>query len=810
MSDDVLTRDNDGNLAVRTVSSTGDNYVNKDDVYTRDSEGKLCVRTTGEGGGGSIDESRVIVKSATIPAASVDNLGKFYCYSGATNATYTHGYIYQCIAGSVSYEANIAFEHSTFASEDFYKAGQLIVDAGVADPTLVTGGTMTYALAGNLWSIVFTDANGNALNTAYNIYTDDLEQDYDILPTVDPSEFVDGQVVNMSINNVIAHQDYLWERMDVQPSTEIGRYLSGWNCATGLAATNPPTSPYQYKTGDYFIVSSVATGGANNYKPNGSSYTTGVASTTVESSAVAINDTYLYDGTNWTLLKTGSAVTSVNGQVGDVTVQATLVSGTNIKTINGSSVLGSGDLELSTYLTYPSGWTTNSTTKAFCDDVSADTSAVKGKAYLGEVTINDLPASLGNGEVVVEIMDGTTAQNKVIVLTLTSGNTAPYMWKYTYWNGGANVSGWQTWATAAQGAKADTAVQPADLATVATTGAYSDLIGTPTIPEPIQVSTLPTASATELGNIYQFTGTTDANYTNGYFYKCVSDGAVTPTYSWSRVDVQPQSGGLPSQTGHAGEFLTTDGTDASWATINALQNTATGTNSLTLLGTATNYMYCVNIGVASSATYTNNTAVGYHAQATGDGATAYGRYTTASGTHSLAVGNMTEASGTNSIAIGLESVASGTRSIQIGTKGYTNSNANTFKVGNNNGNFEIMSADGTIPTDRFTTTPVADGTYVPTLTISSGTATRSWAAPGGGGAIPATATLAVADWSNNSQTVNVTGVTASNNVIVAAAPASQSDYTTAGILCTAQGAGTLTFTCTTTPSSAITVNVLII
>lgn len=52
MSDDVLTRDNDGNLAVRTVSSTGDNYVNPDDVYTRDSEGKLCVRTTGQGGGG--------------------------------------------------------------------------------------------------------------------------------------------------------------------------------------------------------------------------------------------------------------------------------------------------------------------------------------------------------------------------------------------------------------------------------------------------------------------------------------------------------------------------------------------------------------------------------------------------------------------------------------------------------------------------------------------------------------------------------------------------------------------------------------
>lgn len=37
-------------------------------------------------------------------------------------------------------------------------------------------------------------------------------------------------------------------------------------------------------------------------------------------------------------------------------------------------------------------------------------------------------------------------------------------------------------ATAAQGATADTAVQPGDLAAVATSGAYGDLSGTPTVP----------------------------------------------------------------------------------------------------------------------------------------------------------------------------------------------------------------------------------------------------------------------------------------------------------------------------------------
>jgi hypothetical protein len=160
----------------------------------------------------------------------------------------------------------------------------------------------------------------------------------------------------------------------------------------------------------------------------------------------------------------------------------------------------------------------------------------------------------------------------------------------------------------------------------------------------IQVSSLPTASASNEGEIYQYIGATDSTYTNGYFYKCVSDGAVTPTYSWEAVSVQAGGGGsLPSQTGNAGKFLTTDGMNASWADI---------------------------------------------------------------------------------------------------------------------------------------------------LTST-------------------TATLAVADWSNGSQTVNVTGVTATNIIMVGAAPSSVTEYNTCGVLCTAQGAGTLTFTCTSTPSNDLTVNVLI-
>lgn len=72
-----------------------------------------------------------------------------------------------------------------------------------------------------------------------------------------------------------------------------------------------------------------------------------------------------------------------------------------------------------------------------------------------------------------------------------------------------------------------------------------------------------------------------------------------------------------------------------------------------------------------------------------------------------------------------------------------------------------------------------------------------------------TVNLAVANWSNNSQTVTATGVTASNNVIVSPTPASIDNYVAGGIKCTAQAANSLTFTCTTTPTAAIGVNVLV-
>lgn len=190
----------------------------------------------GGAGGGSVDESRIIVKSDTIPAAAAKYVGAVYQYVGATNATYTHGYIYECVE------------------------------------------------------------NGST---------------------------------------------YAWERIDVQPGATRGRFLALWNCATGLAESNPPSSPYPYGTGDYYIVGTV---GTTNYKPSGSSYVIGTASTTVETDDVAVNDTYYYDGTNWNLQKnTATTVdqtydpTSANAQSGVAIAGASFQTTTNLVTSVSSS-----------------------------------------------------------------------------------------------------------------------------------------------------------------------------------------------------------------------------------------------------------------------------------------------------------------------------------------------------------------------------------------------------------------------------------------------------------------------------------------
>mgnify|MGYP006908799579 CR=1 FL=1 len=66
----------------------------------------------------------------------------------------------------------------------------------------------------------------------------------------------------------------------------------------------------------------------------------------------------------------------------------------DLKTVNGESILGTGNIAIKAYHTFENNWTTDSTTSAFCDSIVNDTNAVAGMIYLGQLHCSDLPGGL--------------------------------------------------------------------------------------------------------------------------------------------------------------------------------------------------------------------------------------------------------------------------------------------------------------------------------------------------------------------------------------------------------------------------------
>ena len=134
-----------------------------------------------------------------------------------------------------------------------------------------------------------------------------------------------------------------WKRIDIQPGGSRGRFLSLWNSKTGLAETNPPYSPYEYQTGDFFIVGTVDE--TTNYKPSGTEYVEDTASTTVETEDIAVDDTYYFDGTFWKLQHNEEA------KVKDVQIDSTSIVSSGVATIpiGAKDVLGVFKLYSSSY-----------------------------------------------------------------------------------------------------------------------------------------------------------------------------------------------------------------------------------------------------------------------------------------------------------------------------------------------------------------------------------------------------------------------------------------------------------------------------
>ena len=116
----------------------------------------------------------------------------------------------------------------------------------------------------------------------------------------------------------------------------------------------------------------------------------------------------------------------------------------------------------------------------------------------------------------------------------------------------------------------------------------------------------------------------------------------------------------------------------------------------------------------------------------------------------------------------------------------------------------ISSKTITMPTDHTSLSPASGGTDVSLVTTGE---KYRWNNKTDLSLI--TVTLSYSGWNNKTQIVSAQGVTASNDVVISAIPADNAEYIDSGMLCTAQGASTLTFTCDVLPTRDLTVNVLI-
>ena len=248
------------------------------------------------------------------------------------------------------------------------------------------------------------------------------------------------------------------------------------------------------------------------------------------------------------------AAVATSGDYDDLINKPTIPTDTSDLTNGAGFITGITSSDVTTALGYtpynstnPNGYITSSALSGYATETW-----VGNQGYITGITSGDVTTALGYTPYDSSNPNGYTSNvGTVISVNNTSpdgnGNVTlsiPAAQVNSDWNansGVAEILNKPTLGTMAAESASDY-TPTASLATVATTGLYSDLSGTPTIPT-VNDSTI--------------------SFTQGG----VSKGSFTLNQSTGATIALDAGGGssLPSQTGHAGEFLTTDGTDASWA-----------------------------------------------------------------------------------------------------------------------------------------------------------------------------------------------------------------------------------------------------
>lgn len=155
---------------------------------------------------------KVIIKSSTIPTASAANAGYMYIYDGETNATYTHGYIYEN-QYVPNYSGTITFSPAGISvSDENFSAFLNTWKQYLNTPTLVTNGTITYHGNSSIWRMVMKNANDEQIGVL-QLYQSDYEDSGFTFPA-DPQ---DGDEYTFTTTITESSSSYQWVRIDVQP-----------------------------------------------------------------------------------------------------------------------------------------------------------------------------------------------------------------------------------------------------------------------------------------------------------------------------------------------------------------------------------------------------------------------------------------------------------------------------------------------------------------------------------------------------------------------------------------------------------------
>ena len=269
--------------------------------------------------------------------------------------------------------------------------------------------------------------------------------------TATPAELniLDGATLTTTeLNYVDGVTSNIQEQLDALAGR--GKLLAVWNPVTGKPSTDPGTLPYTYHAGDYYIVGNP---GATNYRPTGTQYT-GAASTTVETGTVAANDTYIFDGTTWTLLHTEQPVTTWGSITGTLSSQTDLQNALDNKVTKNTNITGATKCKI----TYDSkGLVTAGADLAASDipDLSATYATLTGTQTLtnktidaDDNTIQDLELDNFKSGVIQTTVRGTSTATDTSLATEKAVATAlaAKTGKLTATNPALTVSGGQcTW-----------------------------------------------------------------------------------------------------------------------------------------------------------------------------------------------------------------------------------------------------------------------------------------------------------------------------------------------------------------------------